>query len=180
MNKKFYFLLSFSALALSACGQAAAEEPVVMNGEPFELYLIDDAEMTGTDLLNDDLEDLPLIEEPFLSTEDIVSYMWGTHAINLTEEAYLKVVVIFSQGIPVTGIPFVIVSYDERIYAGAFWSLASSVSFDGVVILQPFDPAGQPLFITLGYPTADFFTGEDPRGDPRLRQALENAELIIE
>ena len=180
MNKKFYILLIFSILALNACGQAEVEEPPVMVGEPFELYLIDDAEMAVTDLLNVDLEDLPLIEEPFLSTEDIVSYMWGTHAINLTEEAYLKVVVIFSQGIPVTGTPFVIVSYGERIYAGAFWSLASSVSFDGVVIQQPFDPAGQPLFITLGYPSPDFFTGEDPRGDPRLRQALENAELIIE
>ena len=180
MDKKFYFLLIFSVLALSACGGAADEEPFIMEGEAFEMYLIADPELSGGDLQNYELEELPLNEEPFLSTNDIVSYMWGNHAINLTEEAYLKVVVNFAQGLPLNGLPFVIVSNNERIYAGAFWSLASSASFDGVVIQQPFDPAGQPLFITLGYPTADFFTGEDPRGDPRLRQALENAELIIE
>ncbi|MEA3326925.1 MAG: hypothetical protein U9R53_06395, partial [Chloroflexota bacterium] len=163
MNKKFYVLLVFLALAMNACGQAVAEEPVVMDGEAFELYFIADPELSGSDLKNYDLEDLPLTEEPFLSTDDIVSYMWETHAINLTEEAYLKVVVVFSQGIPISGAPFVVVSNGERIYAGAFWSLASSASFDGVVIQQPFDPAGQPLFISLGYPSPDFFTGEDPR-----------------
>ncbi len=89
----------------------------------------------------------------------------GESCLNLTEEAYLKVVVSFSQGLPLDGLPFVIVSNNQRIYAGAFMSLASSLIFDGVVIQQPFDPAIQPLFITLGYPTAEFFTGEDPRVD---------------
>jgi len=79
-----------------------------------------------------------------------------------------------------SGVPFVIMAHEERIYAGAFWSPASSLSFDGVIIMQPFDPSGQPLLISLGYPSNDFFTGEDPRDDPRLRSALEGSDLLLE
>lgn len=180
MDKKIYFLVILLTFALGACGQAEDKEPFVLEGEAFELYLISDQNITGGNLHDYELDDLPINEKPFLSTKDIVSYMWTDHAINLTEEAYLKVVVNFSRGLPINGAPFVIVSNNERIYTGAFWSLASSAIFDGVVVLQPFDPAIQPLFITLGYPTDDFFTGEDPRGDTRLRQALQAAELIVE
>jgi len=79
-----------------------------------------------------------------------------------------------------SGVPFVIVSHGQRIYAGAFWSPASSLSFDGVVILQPADPTAGTLFIVLGYPGGDFFTGEDPRDDPRLREALDIAGVLTE
>ena len=180
MNKKVYLLLVLLFFALSACGGAVEEAPFVLEGEAFELYLIADQTVSGGNMYEYALEDLPINEKPFLSTKDVVSYMWGNHAVNLTEDAYLKVVVNFAHGLPVDGIPFVIVSNNERIYAGAFWSLASSAVFDGVVIQQPFDPAIQPLFITLGYPTADFFTGKDPRSDTRMRQALEAADLIVE
>jgi len=132
MNKKFYLPIIIIVVILSACGGTAKEEPFVLEGEAFELYFITDQTITGTNLHEYDLEDLPLIDKPFLSTKDVVSYMWGNHAVNLTEDAYLKVVVNFARGLPVDGIPFVIVSNNERIYTGAFWSLASSAIFDGV------------------------------------------------
>lgn len=180
MNKKIYLLLVLIAFVLSACGETAEEESFVLEGEAFELYFVADQTVTGGNLHDYDLEDLPINDKPFLSTKDVVSYMWGDHAVNLTEEAYLKIVVNFSQGLPLDGLPFVIVSNNQRIYAGVFMSLVSSLIFDGVVIQQPFDPAIQPLFLTLGYPNEAFFTGEDPRGNTILRQALEAAELIVE
>ena len=179
MLKKSLITLSLFVILLTAC-QAAPTEAPPQEGEAFELYLVADQQIAGADLKNYDLAELPLAEEPIISTEDMVSYLWDAHIINLTSEAYQRTQAIFSAGMPLSGLPFVIVAHDERIYAGAFWSLASSLTFDGVVILQPFDPTNQPLPILLGYPSEEAFTGEDPRGDPRLKSALEGADLLVE
>jgi len=179
MMKKIYPIILSLVIILSAC-QAPVEEaqPAPMEGEPFAIYLIDDPQITGPDLDNYALDELPLAETPFITTKDLVSYDWERHSMNLTEDAYLKLMSIFISGMPSSGVPFVMVAYEQPVYAGAFWTLLSSLSFDGVVILQPFDPAGQTLYIQLGYPGESFFTGEDPRGNSRLQQALEDAGIL--
>jgi hypothetical protein len=179
MIKKTLIIISLFVILLTAC-QAEPTQAPAQNGEAFELYLVADVQIAGPDLKNYELAELPLAEDPILTTDDIDNYIWNVHAINLTQDAYKKILTVFSGGIPMSGLPFVILANGERIYAGAFWSHASSLSFDGVVIMQPFDPSGQPLLISLGYPTDEFFTGEDPRDDPRLRQALEGADLLLE
>jgi hypothetical protein len=181
MKKSLLFSMILVTLILGACTQPAAEveEPASEGDEAFELYLVADSQMGGADMQRYELKDLPLAEEPIITTEDIDNYLWDIHAINLNEEAYKKIFAIFSQGMPMSGVPFVILAKGERIYAGAFWSMASSLPFDGVTILQPFDPAGSPLIISLGYPTQEFYTGQDPRSDERLRSALEEAGLLF-
>ncbi len=179
MRRKFLVIISLVVILLTAC-QAAPTEAPPREGEAFELYLVADDQMAGPDLNNFELAELPLAEEPIIRTADIDNYLWDVHAINLSPEAYKVLLAAFSGGMPMSGVPFVILAHGERIYAGAFWSPASSLSFDGVVIMQPFDPSGQPLLISLGYPTQDFFTGEDPRADPRLKRALEGADLLLE
>ncbi len=178
MFKKLYLILTLLVLTVSACQKIQLEEMPELEGEPFELYLVANPDMTGVDLINYELEDLPLAMNPLIKTENIDNFLWEGQAINLTEEAYKNLLTIFSNNIPLTGLPFVVLSYGERLYAGAFWTPISSVSFDGVVIVQPVDPAGMPLLISLGYPSEDFFKGEDPRFNPRLLQALENADLL--
>jgi hypothetical protein len=178
MIKKIYLTLILLLFVLSAC-QAPVEEveevEIPLEGEPFALYLLGDPQITGPDLKNYDLDQLPLAANPLLTTDFLISYDWENHGINLSPFAYQQLLAIFSGGMPSSGVPFVILAYDQPIYAGAFWTLRSSLSFDGVTILEPSDPAGQTLYITLGYPGADNFTGEDPRGNPRLKQALEDA-----
>ena len=180
MKNRWLLTLTLMTLVLAACTQPSpdAAPPVSDEEEAFELYLVADSQMGGADLKRYELGDLPLAEEPIITTGDIDSYLWDIHAINLNEEAYKKIFAIFSQGMPMSGVPFVIRAKGERIYAGAFWSMASSLPFDGVTILQPFDPAGSPLIISLGYPTQEFYTGQDPRSDERLRSALEEADLL--
>lgn len=179
MIKKTFLIISLIVVLLTAC-QAEPTQAPAQGGEAFELYLVADVQMAGPDLENYELAELPLAEDPIITTDDIDNYLWNVHAINLTQDAYKKILTVFSGGMPMSGLPFVILANGERIYAGAFWSRASSLSFDGVVITQPFDPSGQPLLISLGYPTKEFFTGEDPRDDPRLKSALEQAELLLE
>jgi hypothetical protein len=181
MMKNILITVILIVIVLSACqSPVAEEEPAPLEGEPFAIYLVGDAQITGPDLKNYDLDKIPLNAVPIFITEDLVSYDWERHGINLTEDAYLKLMLLFMSGMPSSGVPFVVKAYEQPIYAGAFWTPLSSLSFDGVVILQPLDPAGQTLYIELGYPGSDFFTGEDPRANPRLQQALEDAGLIRE
>lgn len=176
----FYLVLLLIVLTLSACQSPVAEIETPLEGEPFAIYLVGDPQITGPDLKNYDLAKLPLNAMPIITTQDLVSYDWARHGMNLTEDAYLRLLAIFVAGLPSSGVPFVVVAYEQPIYAGAFWTPFSSLSFDGLVVLQPLDPAAQTLYISLGYPGEDFFTGEDPRANPRLQQALENAGVIRE
>lgn len=179
--KKIWIVLAVLGLILAACTPQPTETPTPTQsttGKAFELYLVADEQMSGADVYLTDINDLPLAEAPLLKTEDIASYDASFHAINLTDEAYQRMLLVFARGMPMSGVPFVIVSNSERIYAGAFWSMASSLSFDGIAIIEPLDPFNSPLYLILGYPSSDFFTGQDPRDDARLMQALEDAGLM--
>ncbi len=178
MLKKIFLAAILLVLTLSACGSPFDDNEPMLGGEPFELYLVADPQITGTQLQNYDLDELPLAEDPLIATDELVNYVWEFHAFDLTQDAYQKLIIAFSRGLPASGLPFVIVAYGERIFAGAFWSPISSVSYDGVTIIQPFDPSSQPLLITLGYPDASYFEGEDPRNDPRLESALDDAGVL--
>ncbi|MDH4209762.1 MAG: hypothetical protein OEV76_12865, partial [Anaerolineae bacterium] len=104
----------------------------------FSIYLLAD-EMPATELAGVALSDLQLRIEPLVSARDIISYSRQTHEIELTVEAYERIRQLFTLPVEVRGIPFVVCVGTDRIYAGAFMTPASSISFDGVVILEPFD-----------------------------------------
>jgi hypothetical protein len=116
-------------------------------------------------------EALDLEREPILSFDDIIAYSWETHEIGLTAAAYER---IGELEVPVDGTTFVVCLGREPIYAGAFWPLHSSLSFDGIVIEVPLAD-DHTMQIALGYPASSFFTREDPRSDPRILQSLEQA-----
>ena len=138
----------------------------------FSIYLLAD-DVPATELSIVDLSDLELQEEPILSIDDIIAYSTETHEIELTAEAYARIQRLFSLPVEVGGMPFVVCVGVDRIYAGAFWTLASSISFDGVVICEPYERERHVIRIVLGYPTPEAFSGKDPRSDPRVLQSLE-------
>jgi hypothetical protein len=137
----------------------------------FSIYLLAD-EVPASELSILALEDLELQDKPFLSSTDIIAYTEEGHEIELTAEAYDRVRQLFASPVPVLGIPFVVSVGAERIYSGAFWTPASSISFDGVVICEPFDVDRHVIKIVLGYPSREAFTAKDPRSDPRTLQSL--------
>ena len=159
-------ILFLTALILMGC--------IPSKARGFSIHLLAD-EMPATELLPVDLKDLELQEEPILSSDEIITYSWARHEIELTAEAYERVQQLFTPPAKVRGIPFVVCVGADHIYAGAFWTPVSSISFDGVVICQPFDPDKHILRIGLGYPSPEAFTGKDPRSDQRILQSLEAA-----
>jgi hypothetical protein len=151
--------------------------PILMGCIPsrargFSIYLLAD-EVPATELSIVDLNDLELQEEPILSIDDIIAYSRETHEIELTAEAYERIQQLFTLPAKVRGIPLVVCVGADRIYAGAFWTPVSSISFDGVVICQPFDLDKRVIRIVLGYPCPEAFTGKDRRSDLRVLQSLE-------
>jgi len=166
MVKKTGLFVVLLALILVGCTPSKADS--------FSIYLLAN-EIPSSELSRVDLNDLELQEEPILSIDDIVAYSKDTHDIEATAEAYERIQRLYSLSVKVRGIPFVVCVGRDPVYAGAFWTPLSSLSFDGVVIMQPFDADKHIIRIELGYPTCEAFTGKDPRSDPRILQSLEAA-----
>jgi len=119
------------------------------------------------------LSHLELEKDPLLSVEDIASYNQATHEIELTAAGYQKIQAL---SVPLDGKAFAVCVGGQPVYAGAFWVAYSSLSFDGIVIDITRATQDNPVLpIRLGYPDPAFFHGDDPRSDPRILQALEQA-----
>ncbi len=166
LNKAYLFYILVIALVTAGCQPGESGD--------FAIYLLAQ-DVASVELAKVDLDQLALEEGPIISAEDIVTYDQTTHEIELTQAAYARIQQIFPLPVKVDGIPFVVCVGEQPIYAGAFWTPLSSLSFDGVVIMQPFETDGTTIRIVLGYPGPDAFMGRDPRADERVMKALQAA-----
>jgi len=157
--------LLLAAVAVCSCLPPAADS--------FAIYLPADR-LSVAEMAQAELADIELQDEPILSVSDIISYTRATHEIELTASVYDK---IQRLEVPVSGLPFVVCTGRKAVYWGAFWTLASSVSFEGFVILQhPRESERRVIRIDFGYPSPGLpLDSEDPRADDRLMNALERA-----
>ena len=107
----------------------------------------------------------------------VITYNAQTHELKLTASAFER---ICELEVPVEGKSFMVCVDREPIYFGAFWTPISSISFDGVTIWKPFS-SEEPYIISLelGYPSSSFYGGEDPRDNPEILRALEQAGKLI-
>jgi len=159
-------------LLLAGCGHPAAEPP-----QTFALYMPVEP-MSGQQIATADIHQIVLQDTPVLSDADIVSYRRDTHEIELTDAAYQRLMHMGMPagdggGVPVFGKGFVVCVGNERIYAGAFWTLLSSLSYDGYVLMLPLDPARHVVSIERGYPASQPAWTSDQRNDPRIFRALD-------
>lgn len=170
MIRPISLLLTLMSLGLMV-GCSPASTPVTATppaGSEFAIYLTAQNPDAGSSL---DPARLELSPEPLLSLGDIIFYASKTHQIQLTQAAVER----FSQ-LDLPGQAFVVTVEGKPIYAGRFMAAYFSRSDSGVVILWP--PMNQPtgtIQIQLGYPGPSFFTGQDPRSDPRIMSALQQA-----
>lgn len=114
---------------------------------------------------------------------DILEYEWATHTMRWRPGIKDRV---FRERIGelVEGSPFTVCVGDRPVYRGKFMSRHSSHSQDAVVILRFWQDA-QGRFspddaarLQLGFPSAEFFKGVDPRSDPAVRAALKAADKL--
>ncbi|MCD4737911.1 MAG: DUF4830 domain-containing protein [Anaerolineae bacterium] len=127
-------------------------------------------EIATADILEIDLNNFELSDQPIISLDDIVTYSKNTHEIELAPAACER---IRSLEVPVRGVPFVACVDRQPIYGGAFWVGYSSVSFNGIAINVLSCDQSHRIRIQLGYPESpELFVGEDYRADRRILQSL--------
>ena len=113
---------------------------------------------------------LELADRPLISLKDIVSYSQNTHEIELTAQAYQR---LLELEVPTNGKIFIVCVDRQPVYWGAFWAFYSSMSFNGVIIPTPLSPDQHTIRLELGYPSENFYSGEDPRSNPKIMQSLQ-------
>jgi len=106
---------------------------------------------------------LGLAEKPFISMEEILSYNPETFEFMLTGNAIKK---LMDLQIPVKGKPFALCLNRQPVYYGFFWTPVSSISCDGIVILQPSQVNQNTVKVERGYPSEVFFRGKTSETTP--------------
>ena len=97
----------------------------------FNIFLLKDENMTADIASKQELSNLELQIQPWVSSNDIEYYDYSTHILYLNHELKIYNSV---DDISVFGKPFVVIANGERQYLGAFWSGLSSSMFFGPVI----------------------------------------------
>lgn len=116
------------------------------------------------------------------TSDEIIKYDWASHTLTVDSLAAKKLSKDFFTRV-VSGAPFQVEVGEEVVYRGTITTQFSSRSFDTpVILIDPARQSAQPtvrLRIQLGYPSEEFFKGQDPRGDERLRTALEKSGKLV-
>ena len=158
-------LLLITALLLSFVGILAC-----CGGEEvgFGIYLIDNGELV-------------------LSEHHIEAYYGDTHTIELNEKgirkwnSYMTWETTPKLADSLYSRDFVLKIDGEEIYRGKFYSMVSSATYPGVVIMDAIielDNDNNTIRIEFGYPLPGFGTGEDPRNAPEVIDFLEKQGLL--
>lgn len=113
------------------------EEIISENGKQnlvFAIVLVKG--MSTFEAMNCKLEELQLDTNPLLTDEDVITYQPNQGELLLRHGLKL------ADGVPVDGLPFVVIANNKRIYLGAFWTPVSSLrnpNIPLVSVMQPYD-----------------------------------------
>jgi hypothetical protein len=161
MARVLIFSLLAAALVACALQPAAAQAGVA-------IYLPRE-QLSGREMLAADLGSLPLQAQAFIPADEILSYSASSHDLALRRAAIDRLAKL---SVPVQGLGFVICDGSRPLVAGAFWTLISSLSFEGLTINVPFGALDTTVHLYSGYPMMDGAASDDPRDDPRLLEAF--------
>jgi hypothetical protein len=103
-----------------------------------------------------------------VSAQEIVSYD-SAHRMILVPGVKSR---LLRERASVSGCRFRLLVQGQCCYEGVMTLSLSSNSFNGVVI-DLFVGSADELVFQIGYPTKDHFRGDDPRGDARIKAALD-------
>jgi hypothetical protein len=116
---------------------------------------------------------LVLASDPTIRTIDLSAYYWTSHSfVPLpTLDSVLKQMARLPG--KTMGVPFVVTVGEERIYLGTFWWAYSS-SLPTVPSIELITPGPY----TIAAPPLS--SEPDKRGDPRIRESLRDAGVLVE
>jgi hypothetical protein len=165
------FLILTSAFLILSCS-------LTKNYSDFGIYLADTGELVLSEqhikayhrnvhLTESEEEDTHAIELNKAGIEKWNSYMTYEGIPKLKDTLYKRNFILKVEG--------------EEIYRGKFYSMVSSLSFDGVVILDALMKLGDNdnrIYISYGYPISLNAAEKDPRNNPILLDYLDSHGLL--
>lgn len=122
-------------------------------------------------------------DESVISDVEIISYNKTSHEIKLTEVGFNKIEAL---EISVSGEPFIIKLNGKEMYNGSFWTSISSLGYSGVVIMTTTWINGEfvypenSIWIRKGYPSSEFFEGDDPRNNSEIFDYFQSIGKLIQ
>jgi len=120
-----------------------------------------------------------------VAADQIRSYEWATHTLTLAPRVREALARKLRTDRIVSGIPFSVAVDGKAVYSGTLTTSLSSFSFATPVVVvdavgEEWGVGAEQLRVQLGYPSAMFFKGEDPRSNPRIREALKTGDKLTE
>ena len=142
----------------------------------FAIFLVK-GDQTGN-AIHTKIEDLQLEAQPVLTDKDLRVYKWKEHELELRKDFDLYEVLDY---VPLSGLPFVVVADDERVYLGTFWSPVSSQipSMPSVMVL-PMSPQNTIHIISGYHPGKTTNSQSDPRSNQLIYDAIKSVGKIKE
>ncbi len=152
---------------------AALQQAGKLNHEGFAIYLpLGDISPQNMP----DLNTVVIPPQPFISLDDIISYNPVTYQLTLTPDALNRLIAL---QVGVYGKSFVVCVDRRPVYWGAFWTMDSSVPFNGITIEQPLNSQTDTVTIQMGYPSSSFFTGVDWVDDAAIQESFQQVGKLI-
>lgn len=158
------FIRLIMVLILWACSSpsGASKKPCDNLG----IYLLKDSTLTTRDAISAGIEALELRENPLLALDEIYSYRWANHSMDIDSVAVRRFKAMDRQQISTAGRPFVFIVDDERIYLGNIYPCYSSYMPEKLPYIEvaPFTEMKINKPILNG--------AADVRNDPRIYEKL--------
>jgi hypothetical protein len=134
------------------------------------IYLLADESITAVQAAQLPLDSLEIASSPLMTMESLAYYDANTHALFFGSWWSSGSLINPLPQVGVFGLPFVVVADQERIYLGAFYTLISSVLFDGPIIVIDYPEA--PYDHVVIEPNYASPQTPDPRSDTRIFNVL--------
>ena len=152
------------AIVIIGCKKASPNQ----SEPPLDLgfYLLADSMMTTVQAQQIALESLTINDQAVLSINDIVTYQWSDHSLELTNDAFNRFKSTENKIKSVLGLPFVVVVKGEKVYLGNIYPGYSSYRPQDLpyVMVMP--------FVSFKILRAPDSTVADKRIDSRIYDAL--------
>jgi hypothetical protein len=165
-----YMILISTSLLLLACNQSTSNDEAPEGA--FAIYLLQDSTITAGGAFSQPIESLALAASAFLTVNDLKSYVWSTHAFELTEETRITYEQFLLLHGRTSGVPFVVTVGNDRIYLGTFWWAHSSSMPPACAVIEAIAPLPYRIQLANG--------AIDKRSDSRIYDSLKTSGVLVE
>lgn len=168
MKLQLFFILILSSFFIGCDNSTNSND----DSKIFGIYLLKNDTLSTDKAKQFPLEFLIVANEPIINIDDIISYEWSNHIINLTPEAFERFKTVETKIKSTYGLPFIVMVDEQKIYLGNIYPAYSSYFHMDL----PFIDVAPFIEMRIGRaPSKDI---EDKRNDIRIYNVLKSKNKL--